>query len=78
MCKDQTTCCLHEQGDPEGEILGIRTELEDEKDEENKRMQQLHTVFSALWYKGKAVITGAVLKQVLLLDKLSSPEHIHL
>ena len=71
MCNYQPHYLLFSlQGDPEGEILGIQTELEDEIDEEKKnRWQKLNTVLSALWYKGKAVITGTVLKQVLLLDK---------
>ena len=65
---------LHGQGDPEGEILGIQTELEDKKDEDG-RWQKLNTAFSALWYKGKAVITGTVLKQVLLLNQTFSWQH---
>lgn len=52
------------QGDPKGEILGVRTELESGLDD-RQRFQKLNTVFSAVWYKGKAVITGTVLKQVL-------------
>lgn len=52
------------QGDPKGEILGVQTELESGLDD-RQRFQKLNTVFSAVWYKGKAVITGTVLKQVL-------------
>ena len=52
------------QGDPTGEILGVQTELEVDLDDK-PRSQKLNTFFSAVWYKGKAVITGAVLKQVL-------------
>lgn len=56
------------QGDPEGEILGVQTELEDlQESEEESRWEKLNTIVAALWYKGKAVLTGTILKQVLLL-----------
>jgi hypothetical protein len=42
----------------------VQTELESGLDD-RQRFQKLNTVFSAVWYKGKAVITGTVLKQVL-------------
>ena len=48
-------------------MLGVNTEVEDDRDREGARgWEKLHTIFSAVWYKGKAIITGVLLKQVRL------------
>ena len=46
------------RSDPEGEMMGVDTE----KDDREEESRVAHNIIAALWYKGKAVLTGVVLK----------------
>ena len=52
-----------EMGDPEGELLGVNAATRLEKEEKHL----VTSILAAIWYKGKAVITGVVLKKLTVI-----------
>jgi Ca2+-binding EF-hand superfamily protein/lambda repressor-like predicted transcriptional regulator len=61
---DMLVRAAFEMGDPEGEFLGVQTEIDDDARERSGAEDTLRNILSAVWYKGKAIITGVLLKQV--------------